>query len=234
MPYEPQKEENMKKYCLLTLLICLLTACKEPSKYIALTFDDGPNLTTTCRILDIMKKHGVVGSFFVMGSSINDQSAEAMRKAIKQGCDIQNHSFSHPYMTKLTNEQILDEVKRTSELIEKHTGTKPAYFRAPYIDVDERMYQLIDMPFICGEGCNDWDANVSLKERIEKTIEQAEDGQIILMHDFDGNDATAEALDVIIPTLQSRGYQFVTVGELFRKKGIAPQKGKLYSNVLKD
>ena len=184
MPYEPQKEENMKKYCLLTLLICLLTACKEPSKYIALTFDDGPNLTTTCRILDIMKKHGVAGSFFVVGSSINDQSAEAMRKAIKQGCDIQNHSFSHPYMTKLTNEQILDEVKRTSELIEKHTGTKPAYFRAPYIDVDERMYQLIDMPFICGEGCNDWDANVSLKERIEKTIEQAEDGQIILMHNI--------------------------------------------------
>jgi peptidoglycan/xylan/chitin deacetylase (PgdA/CDA1 family) len=96
------------------------------------------------------------------------------------------------------------------------------------------MYQLIDMPFICGEGCNDWDANVSLKERIEKTIEQAEDGQIILMHDFDGNDATAEALDVIIPTLQRQGYQFVTVGELFRKKGITPQKGKLYSNVLKD
>ena len=83
MPYEPQKEENMKKYCLLTLLICLLTACKEPSKYIALTFDDGPNLTPTCRILDTMKKHGVVGSFFVIGSSINDQSSEAIRKAIK-------------------------------------------------------------------------------------------------------------------------------------------------------
>ena len=137
-------------------------------------------------------------------------------------------------MSKLTPAQIMEEVNVTQERIEEHTGTRPTYFRAPYIDVNDTMYQLIDMIFICGEGCDDWDAKVSLEERIERTIRQAEDGQIVLLHDFHGNDATAQALEVIIPTLMEQGYEFVTVGELFRKKGITPEKGKLYSNVLKD
>ncbi|MBP3679235.1 MAG: polysaccharide deacetylase family protein [Bacteroidaceae bacterium] len=224
----------MKKYILMAWMLGLLAGYKEPAKHIALTFDDGPNTTTTMKMLDVMEKHGAVGSFFVIGDNINEESTKTMKRAIRMGCDIQNHSRTHPYMSKLTPEQIIEEVNVTQDRIEEHTGTRPTYFRAPYIDVNDTMYQLIDMIFICGEGCDDWDAKVSLEERIERTIRQAEDGQIVLLHDFHGNDATAQALEVIIPTLKEQGYEFVTVGELFRKKGITPEKGKLYSNVLKD
>jgi len=224
----------MKKFLLAAWMLCLMAGCKDPAKHLALTFDDGPNSTTTEKILDVFEKHGVVGSFFVIGDNINEESAKTMKRAIRMGCDIQNHSRTHPYMSKLTPEQIMEEVNVTQDRIEEHTGTRPTYFRAPYIDVNDTMYQLIDMIFICGEGCDDWDAKVSLEERIERTIRQAEDGQIVLLHDFHGNDATAQALEVIIPTLKEQGYEFVTVGELFRKKGITPEKGKLYSNVLKD
>lgn len=224
----------MKNSLLISILLCLLTGCNPPAKHIALTFDDGPNTSTTHRILDVLEKHGAVGSFFVIGDNINEASAGAMKRAISLGCDIQNHSRSHPYMSKLTHEQILQEVQYTSNRIEHYTGTAPVFFRAPYIDVTDAMYKLIDMPFVCGEGCDDWNREVGVQERIERTLRQAEDGQIVLLHDFEGNEATAEALEAIIPALKKEGYRFVTVGELFQEKGIVPQRGKLYSNVLKD
>lgn len=63
-------------------------------------------------------------------------------------------------------------------------------------------------------------------------LKQAKDGDIILLHDAEGNSMTVEALDTIIPELQKQGYKFVTVTELFKIKGIEPDMEKVYTNVL--
>lgn len=107
-----------------------------------------------------------------------------------------------------------------SEQIEAITGETPKFFRPPYILVNDNMYGNIDLTFICGAGCEDWVEDVSAKQRAKTTLDQVQDGMIILLHDFEGNSKTVEALDEIIPGLQERGYQFVTVSQLFEIKNV--------------
>ncbi len=206
----------------------------DPSKpVIALTFDDGPNTTTTVQILDKLELYGVPASFFLIGNNINDASAEVVKRAYEMGCEIDNHSKSHPYMNRMTAEEITAEVQYVSDKVEEITGEPTKFFRPPYIATSADMYASIDMPFICGVGCNDWDNMVTVDERVEKTISQVKDGTIILLHDSQGNAKTVEALDRIIPTLLDEGYQFVTVSELFETKGVEinPDDSNLYTVV---
>ena len=94
------------------------------------------------------------------------------------------------------------------------------------------MYNNIDLTFICGAGCEDWVPTVSAQERIERVLANAEDGQIVLLHDMQWNQNTADALKVIIPELKKRGFRFVTCAQLFKEKGVTPQHGWLYSNAM--
>lgn len=193
----------------------------DPTKpVIALTFDDGPNTTTTKQVLEVLEKYGVKASFFVIGNNINEDSGKVMKLAYDYGHEINNHSQTHSYMTKMTTEEIQAEIAYVDELVEKYTGEKTKYFRPPYISVNSTLHDAIDIPFICGVGCNDWDPSVTVDERVEKTIEQVKDGTIILLHDGEGNSQTVEALDQIIPKLLEEGYQFATVSELFEAKGV--------------
>ena len=194
----------------------------DPTKpMIALTFDDGPNTTTTDQVLDLLQKYQVRASFFLIGNNITDESAEVVKRAYDMGCEIDNHSKSHPYMNEMTAEEIIAEVQYVSDKVEEITGQPTLFFRPPYIAVSDTMYESIDMTFISGAGCDDWDASVDVETRIKKVQRLAQDGIIILLHDAEGNDQTVEALDTIIPALLEKGYQFVTVKELFEAKGVA-------------
>ena len=226
----------MKRTYKLSVMICLAvlaTACapKEPVKYLALSFDDGPNLTTESRMLDVLAKHKVPATFFVIGNNITDETAENMRRAIRQGCEIGNHSLSHPMMSQMDEAQVREEVSTTSGLIEKITGERPKLFRPPYIDVKPELYDWIDLTFICGKGCQDWEASVGKEARREGIIASAEPGAIYLLHDFEGNEATVEALDEAIPVLKEQGYVFVTVSDLFARLKCDPDGHTLYSVV---
>ena len=201
---------------------------------VALSFDDGPNNDTTPEVLDILEEHKVPASFFVIGQNINESTAKQMTRAISLGCEIQNHSLTHTFMTQLSPEQIADEVRRTDELIEQYTGIRPWLFRPPYINHNESMHQTIGHTFICGVGCLDWEAERSAQQRFDDLMSQVKDGDIILLHDFSGNVNTVEALKMIIPELKKRGYTLVTVSQLYEMKGIKPaaHNGIIYSNVL--
>ena len=200
-------------------------------KVIALTFDDGPNTDTTPLVLDKLEEHGIVASFFVIGNNITDESAEVMKRAYNMGCDIENHSQSHPDMTKMTAEEIKAEINFTSDKVKKAVGERPQFFRPPYIAVNQTMFDVIDMPFICGYGAEDYNNAIGVEERVEKVLAQARDGGIILLHDMNGNVQTVEALDKIIPALKEQGYEFVTITELFHAKGVAidPDSEIIYS-----
>ena len=221
----------MKKiFFLLSMSIAILSSHAQ-EKLVALSFDDGPNVTTTLQMLDVLKKHGVKASFFCIGKNITPETAQSMVRAKKEGHDIENHSLTHCGMPSLTPDSMKSEIQKTSDLIEHYVGERPQLFRPPYIAMSKEMIEAIPLIFICGKGCEDWVAEVSADKRYETMLANAHDGVIFLLHDFEGNDNTVEAVDRIIPALKSRGYSFVTVRELFSKKGIVPQKGILYSNV---
>ena len=84
-------------------------------KYCSLTFDDGPNFAgddTMDKMLDVLEKHGVVASFFLIANKITPENTAVIERAVKLGCDIENHTWSHPDMTKLTREQMIEEYKK--------------------------------------------------------------------------------------------------------------------------
>lgn len=206
------------------------------AKYIALTFDDGPNTTTTNQILDILEEYNVKATFFLIGTNINDESAKSVKRAFDMGCEIGNHSKTHSYMDKMTADEMKEEIQYVSDKIFEITGQREKYFRPPYIAVSNSMFNNIDLTFINGTGCNDWDAKVTAEKRFLVMKMRAKDGAIFLLHDAEGNDNTVEMLKNLIPYLLDEGYQLVTLSELFEAKGVTTDgtDNKIYSKVPQD
>lgn len=223
----------MKKIAFLLLMAAQTLMGQAQEKLIALSFDDGPNTTTTVHMLDVLKKHGVKASFFVIGKNITKESAKVMKRAYEEGHDIENHSLTHSAMSQLSPDSIRKEVASTSSLVKRYVGKAPQFFRPPYINVDQKMYDNIKLGFICGEGCEDWVDSISVDERVKRITASAKDGLIYLLHDFEGNEQTVSAVDRIIPILKERGYRFVTVPELFKLKGVKPKRNVIYTDVMK-
>lgn len=204
------------------------------SSYCSLTFDDGPNLTTSICMIEVLEKHGAVGSFFVCGKNINEETEKVMLKAQSIGCTIENHSFSHSRMTELSEFQIKNEFDMTSDMIQKVTGRRPEFFRAPYIDADDKVFSSVPVPFIEGEGCEDWLSEVDADTRYERILSTISNGSILLLHDFEGNEATVECIDRLIPVLKEKGFEFLTVPEIFKKLEVDPNRhGHQWKNICK-
>lgn len=202
-------------------------------KYLALTFDDGPNTSVTVEILDLLEQYHIPASFFLIGNHITEETIPVVKRAYAMGCEINNHTKSHPSMPELSKEEMLAEVEDVTCKVTAITGSPTRFFRPPYIAVNDAMYDVIDMPFICGIGCDDWDIKVSVEQRLTILREQLCDGAIVLLHDSDYNHATVEVLSVLIPEFLAQGYQFVTVSDLFRAKKITPTtEGKQIYSVI--
>lgn len=200
-------------------------------KLVALTFDDGPTIGITDQVLDVLQENEVVASFFLIGQQITDETRYLVKRAHDMGCSIENHSKTHQSMPKQSRQEIVEEIQYTSDLIEEITGEKPEFFRPPYIDYDQKMYDLIDLGFICGYGCEDWVPSVTVKERVDRVLHDANPGFIVLLHDMSDNTNTVEAIKIIIPELKKQGYEFVTIRDLFQMTGVKPQKNVIYMGV---
>ncbi|MBQ3565784.1 MAG: polysaccharide deacetylase family protein [Oscillospiraceae bacterium] len=213
--------------------LCSAAAESEEKKLIALTFDDGPNTTTTNEILDILEEYDAKASFFLIGNNINDESAVSVKRAYDMGMEINNHSKTHSNMSKMTAEELQAEISYVDEKVNEIIGENTKFFRPPFIDVSQSMYDSIDLPFICGIDCKDYMDNVSAQDRADFILNGAKDGVIVLLHDAAGNSKTVEALEIVMPQLIEQGYEFVTLTELFERQGETPKGNILYSNVAK-
>lgn len=207
-------------------------AAPEP-KLIALTFDDGPNTTTTNDVLDVLAEYDAKASFFLIGDNINAESAVSVKRAYDMGMEINNHSKTHSNMSKMTPEEMQAEIAFVDAKVTDITGEPTKFFRPPFIDVSQSMYDAIDLPFICGIDCQDYMENVTAQERADYILNGAKDGVIVLLHDAAGNSQTVDALKIAMPKLVEQGYEFVTLTELFERQGESPRHGILYSNVAK-
>ena len=207
----------------------------DGKKYIALTFDDGPDEVITPKVLDILDRYGAKGTFFLIGNNISESTAHLVRREHESGHEIANHSRTHSDMTKFTREQTEEEISATDSRIRAVTGQGTRFFRPPYIAYNELMFDTIDKAFICGIGCDDWDSSVSVDKRVETVLGAAEDGVIILLHDQQNNHKTVEALERIVPGLIGRGFELVTLSELFARHGKEPRSDLpiIYSDVFK-
>lgn len=203
------------------------------TKLIALTFDDGPNTTTTNAVLDLLEQYDARASFFLIGDNINAESAVSVKRAYDLGCEIDNHSKTHGTMSGMSEAEMTAEIAYVDDYVFEITGEHTKFFRPPFIAVSQAMYDTIELPFICGFDCRDFMENVTAEQRAEAILSSAKDGMIYLLHDAAGNNQTVEALKTVIPELQSQGYEFVTLTELFAGQGETPKRNLLYSEVAK-
>ena len=210
-----------------------INAAESGKKLIALTFDDGPNTTTTNDVLDLLAEYDAKASFFLIGDNISSASAASVKRAYDMGMEIDNHSKTHSNMSKMTAAEMQAEIEFVDEKVVEITGEHTKFFRPPFIDVSAAMYEAIDLPFICGIDCQDYMANVTAQERADYILNGAKDGVIVLLHDAAGNQQTVDALKIAMPELVRQGYEFVTLTELFERQGETPKKNILYSNVAK-
>lgn len=203
---------------------------------IALTFDDGPNPETTPLVLDILKAHNVKATFFVLGGKIHGNE-NLIRRMIKEGHHVGNHSYSHPNFHLLSGSKARAEITTTDRLIRQFTN--PAFLRFPYgfstcngKDAASSLgYKIVGWDI---DTC-DWayaDGQVSSEEnKICQTPENLRkdypghvlrevnktQGGVVLMHDIHRN--TAQTLDRLISILVQKGYRFVSLDDrnLFAK-----------------
>lgn len=203
---------------------------EKRTKVCALTFDDGPS-NTTSEILDMLEKYSFTASFFVIGNRItSDEQRDVMRRAVKLGCTIENHSKTHGRLCDMGRDEILEEFNYTQELVQKIVGDYPQFFRAPGLAANELVHEVIPLPFANG-GCGsaDWNSREDdsvtsdLETRVKGILNVAKDGHIFLMHDCTNNHLTPAALRITLPKLIEDGYRFVNIRELFRIKGVTPK-----------
>ncbi|MBN1649041.1 MAG: polysaccharide deacetylase family protein [Spirochaetales bacterium] len=189
-------------------------------KFCALTFDDGPANGQTDEVLDQLEKYKVPATFFIVGQRINDSTRKVLERAASLGCEFGNHSWDYSGMNTMSADKVKDYISKTSALIEKYTGKKPAFFRPPNLATSDTMFQNIELVFAGGVVCMDWEQTTTADQRAGYILNGAKDGAILLLHDVQPEPhPTPEALDIIIPELKARGYTFLTLSELFAKKG---------------
>ena len=188
----------------------------ENGPMIALTFDDGPYPKVTGHILDVLEKNGVCATFFVLGSRIEGHE-DMLTRMDELGCEIGNHSFSHADLTRLSNADCQRELSDTDAEIRRVTGHEASVVRPPYGYYNKTVMSAAGRPLILWTvDTNDWRGKAP-GEIADYVIQQAKEGSVILMHDQQTQ--TADAMEMIIPTLIEEGFRFVTVSELIGLTG---------------
>ena len=188
----------------------------ENGPVIALTFDDGPYPKVTGHILDVLEKNGVCATFFVLGSRIEGHE-DMLTRMDELGCEIGNHSFSHADLTRLSKADCQRELSDTDAEIRCVTGHEASVVRPPYGYYNKTVMSAAERPLILWTvDTNDWRGKAP-GEIADYVIQQAKEGSVILMHDQQTQ--TADAMEMIIPTLIEEGFRFVTVSELIRLTG---------------
>jgi peptidoglycan-N-acetylglucosamine deacetylase len=184
---------------------------------IALTFDDGPSPFYTPQVLAILKRYGIEATFFDIGYLVRDYP-NIVRKEHNQGNIVGNHSWSHPDLTTFSAQAIQSQLTSTTKIIQATIGVRPTFFRPPYGAINNTVLaqaRNLHYTTVLWDGsADDWNLP-GVNVIVSKTLYYARNGAILLLHDGGGNRAqTVAALPIIIATLKSRGFKFVTIQQL--------------------
>lgn len=180
-------------------------------KYVALTFDDGPNDTSTIKLLGKLKKENIKATFFVLGQMV-DRNPEVAKQIVREGHEIGSHSYTHPDLTQLNSSEIREEVLKTDKAVFHATGVLPKNFRPPYGAINGAVAQIIGLPIIqWNVDSEDWKV-VNKELIVNNVVQNVEHGSIILIHDI--HETSVNSIPEMVNQLRKNGYEFVTVSEL--------------------
>lgn len=200
----------------------------DPNKpMIAFTFDDGPGAGTE-RILKTFQDNGAKATFFELGSNI-EEYPEMTKKLAEAGMQLCSHTYSHEDLTTLSDAQIAKEYAKTEAAMESAAGLKPSALRSPYGSQDEHVQSQTPYPIILWSvDTLDWSSRDATAICSAVYEADPQDGDILLFHDI--YDSTAEAIETLVPHFKEKGYQMVTVAQMFAVKQQKLENGSIYCN----
>ncbi len=188
-------------------------------RVVSLTFDDGPHPPYTDRLLDVLAKHNVKATFFMIGNRI-EKNPETVHRVIAEGHQVGNHSYSHPVLGFRLPGRIRREIEHTDSLLRQLGTIGEIVFRAPMLT------RFLPVAWVLAKvnrthiSCNvwSWDWTTQNPDRIaHRVLKKAKPGSIIVLHDGKAENShanrtgTIEATDRIITKLKRKKYQFCTI-----------------------
>ncbi len=216
---------------LISAVLCLVLLAipvrgSEKTKYVALTFDDGPSGRFTQRLLEGLAQRDVKATFLLCGYRMREypETAEAI---FCGGHEIGIHGYSHKDMSKMNYTEALREIRETAALLPK--GCQPAFVRPPGGAVGpglQRAAREMDL-YILNWSVDPEDWKIHDASAVEAAVvDVVQDGDVILLHDM--YDGSVDAALAIIDKLQAQGFRFVTVSQLAFFRGTVPKPGQVY------
>jgi len=191
------------------------------AKTLALTYDDGPNDPHTLRMLEVLAKHGVHATFFLIGRYVQDRP-DIVREVVRAGHVIGNHTFTHPNLIFTSSEQTRNQITQCRRAIEDAVGEHSNLFRPPFGGRRPASLRVVRelglLPVMWNVTGWDWEAPPA--EHIEgKVAKQIRGGDVILLHDGGHKAIGADRAQTVIATdrliARYKGeYEFVTIPEM--------------------
>jgi len=194
---------------------------------VALTFDDGP-APWTLPIAEALACHGSRGTFFALGdATAAPGGAEILSGLVAGGHEVGNHTYTHPHLTELTDDEIRDELVSAGDRLEDAIGFRPSYWRAPFFACDERVRavvgELAGREVWFSHMTEDWEQPGEVTA--QRILAKLRPGDIVVMHDgrpatepaelsWPTRDATVDAVGLILEEMTARGLRSVTISEL--------------------
>lgn len=210
--YQNQKDEEEEETNKVDDAIAFVSSSmvEEPPK-IAITFDDGPSSQCTGRLLDGLKERNVKATFFLIGENAKE-NPELVKRLDEEGHLIGNHTYHHVEITKVSDEEAKKEILDTNKVITSITGKSVEYMRPPFGLWQRNLEMEIEvLPVMWTIDPLDWTTE-NVDEIVNKVVTEAEENDIILLHDC--YDSSVDATLRIIDILQKKGFEFVTVDQL--------------------
>jgi len=199
---------------------------REGVKVLALSYDDGPNDPWTMKLLEVLDKHQVPATFFMVGRYVR-QRPEIARAVAEAGHAIGNHSFSHPNLIFASDARLRQELEETSKAIEDATGERPFLFRPPFGARRPGTFRVVEelkmFPVMWRVTCFDWVAK-SPEEILKHARRQIAGGEVVLLHDGghlrmgEDRSRTVRATDTLIGEYKDKGFLFMTATELMQMR----------------
>jgi len=211
------------------------TGLKPGNRQLALTFDDGPNDPHTLRLLEVLGRHNVKATFFLIGRYVK-QRPDIVRELVRAGHVVGNHTFSHPNLIFASARQTRTELQDCDRALSDAVGEHSRLFRPPF---GGRRPSTLKIARALGLepvmwDVTGWDWKGKPAEYVERRVsQQIRGGDVILLHDGShaafGTDRsqTVIATDRFIAHYKAEGYEFVTVPGMMGKEAISPQPSAL-------
>lgn len=201
----------------------------DNSRYrmVALTYDDGGARASTRVVLDHLRNYGAQATFFVVGERcLNNRDILLRQQDGKHS--IQDHSYSHRYGDAMHGDDAQQEKQKMIELLGGITGVVPSMMRAPGGHYGYYVRREIGYPMIQWSLAGGDSGNKHYDQIAARVINNAQDGEVILLHDL--NPGSPTYTEKIVRELTARGVLFVTVEELFSDAGVALEANRVYQN----